>query len=161
MGAIGQLPPSFCMFRALCPLPLVLRVQISMPTPTLSPSPLQVKTSMLALGACERIRRTARVYPTLVAASALLPELVHIILDAPESPLAGAAMSALAVVSLYPDGRQAVCMAGAAPPLIRWGRGRGEDKKGKTPTPQIMWGAGLISTTAVMHPSPRQAHLRC
>lgn len=74
---------------------------------------------MLALGACERIKRTARVYPKLIADSPLLPELVHIIFDGPESPLAGASMSALSALALMPEGRQAVCMSGASSPLIR------------------------------------------
>jgi hypothetical protein len=74
---------------------------------------------MLALGACERIKRTARVYPKMISDSPLLPELVHIILDGPESPLAGASMSVLSVLALVPEGRQIVCLAGASSPLVR------------------------------------------
>ena len=55
----------------------------------------------------------------IIADSPLLPELVHIIKDAPESGLAGAAMGVLAVLALMPDGRQAVSNSGAAAPLVR------------------------------------------
>lgn len=55
----------------------------------------------------------------IIADSPILPELVHIILDSPQSALSGAAMGVLAVLALFPDGRQAVSQSGAAAPLVR------------------------------------------
>lgn len=44
---------------------------------------LQVRTSMLAMGACERIKKLARAWPTEVIASPILNELVQVLLDGP------------------------------------------------------------------------------
>lgn len=80
----------------------------------------QVKTSMLAIGACERVKKIARMYPRELSGSPILAELVKIISEAPGTPLGGAAMSALATLSLSPEGRQQIWMLGGTNPLIRF-----------------------------------------
>jgi hypothetical protein len=74
---------------------------------------------MLALGACDRIKKIARAHPGTIISSPILPELLQIIKDGPATPLAGGAMSALATLSLVPEGRQMICVMGAAVPLVR------------------------------------------
>lgn len=104
----------------------------------------QVKTSMLAIGACERVKKIARMYPRELSGSPILTELVKIISEAPGTPLGGAAMSALATLSLSPEGRQQIWMLGGTNPLIRcvlaaspqaspacFGRGMGRAREGQ------------------------------
>lgn len=74
---------------------------------------------MLAIGACERVKKIARLYPRELSGSPILAELVKIISEAPGTPLGGAAMSALATLSLSPEGRQQIWMLGGTNPLIR------------------------------------------
>lgn len=81
---------------------------------------LKMKSSMLAMGACERVKKIVRAYPVEVANSAILTELIAILLDGPCTPLGGSALQALALLALSPEGRQRVCMAGGAVPLIRF-----------------------------------------
>lgn len=78
-----------------------------------------MKSSMLAMGACERVKKIVRVYPVEVANSAILTELIAILTENPMSPLAGSSMHALSVMALSPAGRQKTCMAGGAAPLVR------------------------------------------
>ena len=79
---------------------------------------MQVKTSMLAMGAVERVKRIAREWPKEMAESIVLPELILTIKEEPHSLLSGACMSALSTISLNPDGRQMIFVKGASPPLI-------------------------------------------
>ncbi|GFR40972.1 hypothetical protein Agub_g1637 [Astrephomene gubernaculifera] len=81
---------------------------------------LKMKSSMLAMGACERVKKIARVYPVEVANSAIMEELVGCLKEGPATALAGAVMQALSIMALNPEGRQRVCLAGAAGPLIRF-----------------------------------------
>lgn len=74
---------------------------------------------MLAIGACERVKKIARLYPRELSGSPILAELVKIISEAPGTPLGSAAMSALATLSLSPEGRQQIWMLGGTNPLIR------------------------------------------
>mmetsp|Transcript_12423 Transcript_12423/g.26835 ORF Transcript_12423/g.26835 Transcript_12423/m.26835 type:complete len:380 (+) Transcript_12423:336-1475(+) len=80
---------------------------------------LKVKTSMLAMGACERIKKTAKVYPMEIIQSPILAELITIIKDGPATPLAGASMSAMSTLALAPEGRQQICLQGGVVPLIK------------------------------------------
>ncbi|GAX80535.1 hypothetical protein CEUSTIGMA_g7973.t1 [Chlamydomonas eustigma] len=80
---------------------------------------LKVKTSMMAVGACERVKKFARVFPKDIAESPILSELINIVVEGPMTPLAGAAMSALAAMAMSPDGRQFVCTAGGTAPIIK------------------------------------------
>ena len=79
----------------------------------------QVKTSQLAMGACERVKKLAHVYPQIVLSSPILPELVQILKDGPGMPLGNAALSTMSTLTLVPEGRQALVMAGVATPVIR------------------------------------------
>ena len=79
----------------------------------------QVKTSMLAIGACERIRKLSRAHPHEVCQSAILPELVKILHDGPLMPLAAAVLSALSTLALDPEGRQSIVLLGGAVPIIK------------------------------------------
>ncbi len=74
---------------------------------------------MLAMGVCERIKKIARAFPKIIICSPILPALIAVIKEGPWSPLSGAAMSALATLSLVPEGRQQICLQGAAAPLIK------------------------------------------
>jgi hypothetical protein len=74
---------------------------------------------MLALGACERIKKLARVYPSDVIQSPILDELIHIVDDGPGTQLSNAAMNAMATMALVPEGRQRIVLLGGAPPLIK------------------------------------------
>jgi hypothetical protein len=78
-----------------------------------------MRNSMLAMGACERVKKIARGYPTEVANSAIMDELVVILKDGPATALGGSVMQALSIMALNPEGRQRVCLAGAAAPLIK------------------------------------------
>lgn len=80
---------------------------------------LQVKTSMLAVGACERVKKIGRSHPRDILNSPILPELISIIADGPGTPLAGAAMSALATLALCPEGRQQIVLKGGATPIVK------------------------------------------
>ncbi|KAJ9508624.1 hypothetical protein QJQ45_027906 [Haematococcus lacustris] len=80
---------------------------------------LKVKTSMLALGACERIKKLAKAHPLDIINSPILPELIHIVEEGPGTPLASAAMGAMATMALVPEGRQRIVMLGGAEPLIK------------------------------------------
>lgn len=53
---------------------------------------VQMRNSMLAMGACERVKKIARVYPVEVANSAIMQELLGVIKDDPASALSGAVM---------------------------------------------------------------------
>ncbi|KAG2442613.1 hypothetical protein HXX76_002698 [Chlamydomonas incerta] len=81
---------------------------------------LKMKNSMLAMGACERVKKIARVYPMEVANSAIMDQLTDILKDGPATALAGNVMQALSVMALNPEGRQKVCLAGASLPLIHF-----------------------------------------
>lgn len=74
---------------------------------------------MLAIGACERVKKMAKSFPSEIIDSPILSELIGIIKEGPGTPLAGAAMSALSTMALVPHGRQAICISGGAPPLIK------------------------------------------
>ncbi|KAL6748166.1 hypothetical protein V8C86DRAFT_2885561 [Haematococcus lacustris] len=80
---------------------------------------LKVKTSMLALGACERIKKLAKAHPIDIINSPILPELIHIVEEGPGTPLASAAMGAMATMALVPESRQRIVMLGGAEPLIK------------------------------------------
>lgn len=79
-----------------------------------------MRNSMLAMGACERVKKIARGYPVEVANSAIMVELIAILKDSPATNLAGSVMQALSIMALNPEGRQKVCLAGATAPLVRW-----------------------------------------
>ncbi len=79
----------------------------------------QVKTSMLAMGACERIRKLSKAHPHEVCTSPILPEMIKILEDGPLMPLAGAVLAALATLALNPEGRQCIVLLGGAPPLVK------------------------------------------
>ncbi|KAG2448384.1 hypothetical protein HYH02_006966 [Chlamydomonas schloesseri] len=81
---------------------------------------LKMKNSMLAMGACERVKKITRVYPLEVANCAIMDELIDILKEGPATPLAGSVMQALSVMALHPEGRQKVCRAGASLPLIHF-----------------------------------------
>ncbi|KAG2499900.1 hypothetical protein HYH03_002188 [Edaphochlamys debaryana] len=81
---------------------------------------LKMKGSMLAMGACERVKKIARVYPVEIANSAIMQELIAILKDNAATALAGSVMQALSIMALNPEGRQKVCLAGAGAPLIRF-----------------------------------------
>ncbi|GIL42852.1 hypothetical protein Vafri_704 [Volvox africanus] len=81
---------------------------------------LKMRNSMLAMGACERVKKIARGYPVEVANSNIMDELVAILKDGPATALAGSVMQALSIMALNPEGRQRVCLAGAAAPLIKF-----------------------------------------
>ncbi|EFJ51935.1 hypothetical protein VOLCADRAFT_116143, partial [Volvox carteri f. nagariensis] len=85
---------------------------------------LKMRTSMLAMGACERVKKIARGYPVEVANSAIMDELVAILKDGPDTALAGSVMQALSIMALNPEGRQKVCLAGATTPLIKCAGGK-------------------------------------
>jgi len=81
---------------------------------------LKVKTSSLALGACERVRRIARSFPVEVCADAhVVPGVVELAAAAEPGALTAAALGALAMLAAVPQGRQRVAAAGAIPPAIR------------------------------------------
>lgn len=79
---------------------------------------LKVKTSMLALGACDRVKKISREYPKDIATSTVLTELINNVRDDPLTPLAGACMSALSSLAMHPDGRQMIFLQGGTTPLI-------------------------------------------
>eukprot|EP00798_Chlamydomonas_sp_ICE-L_P017961 gene17961-24366_t len=80
---------------------------------------LKVRSSMLALGACERVKKIARHHNNDIAYSSILPELVNIVSENPDTPLAAGAISALCTIAMTPDGRQRICVMGGAPPVIK------------------------------------------
>ncbi len=51
-----------------------------------------MRNSMLAMGACERVKKIARAYPVEVANSAIMQQLLGVIKDDPASALSGAVM---------------------------------------------------------------------
>lgn len=102
--------------RGECPCPLHATVCCCMLQ--LTDEILQTKTSMLAVGAAERIKRVARVFPKEICASDIPGALVAVIETT--SPLAGAAMAALTTLATAPEGRQVICLQGGVPPLVRW-----------------------------------------
>lgn len=124
--------------RLTPPLPADLCVLPCMRPPGRPPARPQVRASMLALGACERVKRIARWHPLDIVRSPVVGELVAIISDDPSTPLAGMAMSALATVALVPEGRQAITMQGGAEPLIRCG--------GPSPSGWWWWGGQVDHT---------------
>jgi hypothetical protein len=73
---------------------------------------------MLALGACDRVRKIAREWPRDLAESPVLTELIITVKDDPLSQLSGSCMAALSTISLHPDGRQIIFINGASQPLI-------------------------------------------
>ncbi|KXZ56806.1 hypothetical protein GPECTOR_1g726 [Gonium pectorale] len=81
---------------------------------------LKMRGSMLAMGACERVKKIARAYPVETAGSAIMEQLIAILLDSAGSALAGGVLQALSLMALNPEGRQRVCLAGAAAPVIRF-----------------------------------------
>lgn len=87
--------------------------------PLLSSLHTQLKRSMLTVGACERVRKLCKVHPNDCLHDAILGALIELLVDAPASPVAGAAMEALSMLALTPEGRQKVCLSGGAIPLLR------------------------------------------
>lgn len=80
----------------------------------------QVRNSMLAQGACERVKKLSKAYPAEIVASPILDELVKILEDGPGTPLALGAMAAMSSLALLPEGRQKIVLLGGATPLIKW-----------------------------------------
>mmetsp|Transcript_12951 Transcript_12951/g.23035 ORF Transcript_12951/g.23035 Transcript_12951/m.23035 type:complete len:285 (-) Transcript_12951:1549-2403(-) len=80
---------------------------------------LKVKSSMLAHGACERVKKIAKMYTKELVITPILPELVNIVKDGPGTPLAVSALSTLAILALSPEGRQRIVMCGVLTPIIR------------------------------------------
>lgn len=74
---------------------------------------------MLAIGACERVRKLSKAHPHDVCASPILPELLKILEEGPLMPLAAAVLSALSTLALAPEGRQAIVIQGGAVPIIK------------------------------------------
>ncbi|KAF5836324.1 hypothetical protein DUNSADRAFT_6051 [Dunaliella salina] len=81
---------------------------------------LKVKTSMLALGACERVKKLAKAHPVDVIRSPILKELLTILKDGPATPLAGGAISALVALALVPEGRKHIVLLGGALPIVKF-----------------------------------------
>ncbi|MEW5312972.1 MAG: hypothetical protein WDW38_004568 [Sanguina aurantia] len=80
---------------------------------------LKIPGSMLALGACDRVKRISKAHPQDIANSPIIKELLEILSENSDSALAASAMAALATVSLHPTGRQRISMEGAIPILVK------------------------------------------
>ncbi|MEW5299413.1 MAG: hypothetical protein WDW36_002431 [Sanguina aurantia] len=110
---------------------------------------LKIPGSMLALGACDRVKRISKAHPQDIANSPIIKELLEILSENSDSALAASAMAALATVSLHPTGRQRISMEGAIPILVKL-IARGEVAKLNTDR-----AVGLLMNLAADHANRR------